>query len=341
MITKVSRRSVLAGAAAVALAPRLSFAQSNEKVRFAVDFTWQGNHSVWTLAADQGLFANENIDVNIDRGYGSSDNLTKLAAGALDIGLVDPNLLARFNQQNPGNQMTAVCVVYDNAPSAAVYLKSSGIKTLKDIEGRKVAVTDGSANVPLFKALCTLNGVDVSKIEFLNVKPALRDTMVIQKRADLAVGFFTTSVVNMANAGIPRDEIEYFQFAKHGLALYSLSLVCTKDYADANPETVGAFVRGTIGGTKAMLADPKAAIASVIARDGLLKENVELERNALFNAHCLLTPWVRENGLSVIERARFESTTGQVAELLDAQPPKMEDIYTDRFLPPQAERQLV
>lgn len=337
----LSRRSVLAGAAASALMPRPSFSQATPRVRFAVDFVWQSNHAIWTIASDRGLFAKENVNVAIDRGYGSSDNLTKLAAGALDIGLVDPNLLGKFNQENPGSQMISVCVVYDAAPSAAVYLKSSGIKTMKDLEGRKVAVTDGSANVPLFKALCQLNGVDPAKIEFLSVSPALRDTMVIQKRADVAVGFFTTSIINMAAAGIPKDDIGYFQYSKYGLALYSLSLVCKKDYCAANPETVAAFVRGTYAGARAMLADPKGAVASIIKRDGLLKEDVELERNELMNEGCLVTPWVRQHGMSVVERGRFEQTTGQVSELLGAARPKMEDIYTDKFLPPLEQRKIV
>lgn len=338
----LSRRSVLAGAAAAALAPRMARSQANlGRVRFAVDFVWQSNHSIWTLAQDNGLFTAEKVDVTVDRGYGSADNLTKLAAGALDVGLVDPNLLGKFNQENPNSQMTAVCIVYDAAPSAAVYLKSSGIKTMKDLEGRKVAVTDGSANVPLFKALCQINGVDPNKIEFLSVSPALRDTMVIQRRADVAVGFFTTSIINMAAAGIPKDDIGYFQYSKHGLALYSLSLVCKKDYCAANPQIVSAFVRGTIKGARAMLADPKAAVASIIKRDGLLKENVELERNELMNDGCLLTPWVRQHGISVVDRERFERTTGQVTELLGAAKPKMGDIYTDKYLPPVAERKIV
>jgi NitT/TauT family transport system substrate-binding protein len=340
-MTDLSRRSVVAGAAATALVPRLSFGQAAPaRVRFAVDFVWQANHAIWTVAQDSGFFAAEKLNVSVDRGYGSSDNLTKLASGALDIGLVDPNLLGKFNKENPASQMTAVFVVYDAAPSAAVYLRSSGIKTMKDLEGRKIAVTDGSANVPLFKALCQINAVDPTKMEFLSVSPQLRDTMVIQKRADVAVGFFTTSVINMAAAGIPRDDIAYFQYNKNGLALYSLSLVCKKDYTAANQETVAAFIRATIKGTRSMLAEPKAAVASIIRRDGLLKESVELERNELMNDGCLLTPWVRQNGMSVVERERFERTTGQVTELLGAPRPNMEDIYTDRFLPPQAERKI-
>src|SRR5437764_627420 len=138
-MTRFSRRSIFAGAAATALVPRLGFGQAAAaRVRFAVDFVWQSNHAIWTVAQDNGFFAAEKLNVSVDRGYGSSDNLTKLASGALDIGLVDPNLLGKFNKENPASQMTAVFVVYDAAPSAAVYLRSSGIKTMKDLEGRKV-----------------------------------------------------------------------------------------------------------------------------------------------------------------------------------------------------------
>lgn len=338
-----SRRTLLTAVGALAL-PRALSAQGAgaARVRFAVDFVWQSNHAIWTLAQDDGTFTAEKLAVTVDRGYGSSDNLAKLGAGALDIGLVDPNLLAKFNQENPDNQMISVCIVYDAAPSAAVYLRSSGIRTMKDLEGRKVAVTDGSANVPLFKVLCQINGVDPSKIEFISVSPQLRDAMVIQKRADVAVGFFTTSVINMAAAGIPRQDIGYFQYNQHGLALYSLSLVCKKEYCKSQPEVVRAFVRATIKGGRSMLADPKGAVASILRRDGLLKEAPELERNELMNEGCLLTPWVRENGISTVERERFEQTTGQVAELLGVtRRPKMEDIYTDAFLPPKEQRKII
>lgn len=340
-MVKLSRRSVMAGAASVLVAPRLARAQDT-RVRFAVDWVWQGNHAIWTLAQDKGLFAAEKLTVALDRGYGSSDNLTKLGAGALDMALVDPNLLAKFNAENPANQMTATFVVYDAAPSAVIFLKSSGIKTLKDLEGRKLAVTEGDATWLLFRVLCRINNVDLGKIEVVQVAPQLRDSMVIQKRVDASLGFFATAVLNIAATGIPRDDIGYFQYSNHGLSLYSLSLVCKKDYAAANPNAVLGFIRATIGGTKAMLADPKEAVASIIRRDGLLKEAVEMDRAELIKEGSLLTPWVRKNGMSTVDPERFERTTGLVAEALGlAVRPKVADIYTDRFLPPQPQRMIV
>ena len=75
--------------------------------------------------------------------------------------------------------MTAVCIVYDAAPSAIIFLKSSNIKSVKDLEGKKLAVTESDAAWPLFRVLCQINNVDMSKVEVLNVSPQLRDAMVI------------------------------------------------------------------------------------------------------------------------------------------------------------------
>lgn len=339
---KVSRRVFVTGAAGLTMLPRVVFGQGAlPRVRFAVDWVWQSNHAIWTLAQDKGFFAAEKIEAAVERGYGSADNLTKLGAGALDMALLDPNLLAKFNQENPNNQMTAVFVVYDAAPSSVIFLKSSGIKTLKDLEGKRLAISEGDATWPLFNVLCKINNVDVKKIEILNVAPQLRDTMVIQKRVDASLGFFVTAVINIAAAGVPRDDIGYMQFNKNGLALYSLSLVCKKDYCNANPQAVSGFVRATLNGTKTMLADRKAAVESIMRRDSLLKESVELERNELMIEGSLLTPWVRENGMSTVDRERFERTTAQVAEAFGVSvKPKMDDIYTERFLPPKAERMI-
>ena len=47
------------------------------------------------------------------------------------------------------------------------------------------------------------------------------------------------------------------------------------------------------------------------------------------------------NLAGTVDRERFERTTGQVAEVFGVNvKPKMEDLYTDRFLPPAAERML-
>jgi NitT/TauT family transport system substrate-binding protein len=341
MLPHASRRHLLLAAAAAALPLPAAHAQApRRRVRFCLDWTWQSAHSCWTLAADRNLFAQAGLDVQIDRGFGSGDTMTKVAAGTYDMGFADTNLLLKFNHENPTAQLTSVFVLYDASPNAAIFLKSSGITRPQDLEGRKVSVTDGEGTRLLFPIFARANRLDMAKIELMSVTAQLRDTMVMQRRADATLGFLTTTALNMVGAGVPLNDIGWLQYNRFGVELYSSGLVCRKDYAERNPEAVTAFITATIQGLRAMLADPPAAMASLKRREALIDERVEIARNELINEVALLTPHVRANGVSSVVKDRFERSAAQVAEAFDIPVrPSMDFTYTDRFLP--ADRKIV
>lgn len=339
-ITRVTRRTALATIAGAVAAPMIARAQ-DARIRFATQWVWQCDHAIWTLAEQRGYFTKEKLNVAVDRGFGSADNMTKIAAKSLDVGIVDVNLLPKFNQDNPDNQMICFMLLFDAAPSALMFLKSSGIKVPKDVEGKRVAVTDADATTILFPIIAERSNINRDKIKFLSVTSQLRDTMVLQGTSDASLGYINTAVINWQSSGIPKDQIGYFQYNKLGLDLYSLGLVCRKDYAAANKGALEAFSRAAIMGTRDMFGEPKAAIQSLKKRDALLKEDVELERLDLVRDIAMITPNVRQNGFSSVNRARFEDTTAEVAKVLGVKPVKMETIYTEDFLPPVGERKVV
>jgi NitT/TauT family transport system substrate-binding protein len=314
---------------------------AGKQVRFAVEFSWEGNHGLWTLAKDRGYFSQESIDIAIDRGYGAANNITKLVSKTLDIAVVDPNLLPKFNREHPESELVTFFIIYDAAPSAIIFLKSSGIKKPTDLEGRKLALTEGTTPAVLFPVFAKANAIDASKVELIAVNGQLRDTMIIQKSVDAAIGFITTSIPNFAANGIAAEDVGYFQYNKFGLELYSLGLVCLKSYAKENPDVLRGFVKAAIKGARAIIATPDEAIASVKAQDGLLNDKVELMRTKLMNETALLTPNVAKNGISSVDRARFEKSIGEVGAAMGMNGPfKMEDYYTDAYLPPAAERKI-
>lgn len=332
MIHAPTRRTLLGTALAL---PAIAQAQpARRRMRFCLDWTWQSAHSCWTLAADRNFFAEAGLDVQIDRGFGSGDTMTKVAAGTYDIGFADTNLLLKFNHENPTAQLTSVFVLYDASPNAAIFLKSSGIRQPKDLEGRKISVTDGEGTRLLFPIFARANQLDMAKIEMLSVTAQLRDTMVVQRRADATLGFLTTTALNMVGAGVPRDNIDWLQYNKWGVELYSSGLVVRKDFAERNGDMVAAFITATIRGLRGMLAEPAAAMASLKRREPLIDEALEISRNELINEVALLTPHVRANGVSSVDRARFERSAVQVAEAFGVPiRPTMDFTYTDRFLP--------
>jgi NitT/TauT family transport system substrate-binding protein len=84
---------------------------------------------------------------------------------------------------------------------------------------------------------------------------------------------------------------------------------------------------------------PEAAIASIKKRDGTIDEAIEAERLKLVNKVSILTPFVLENGFGTIDKARMEQAIEQVAKALEMpRKPKVDEVFTDRFLPPREQR---
>ena len=71
---------------------------------------------------------------------------------------------------------------------SVVSLAEANIKTPKDLEGKKVAVTPGDPLGQLLQALCKANNVDCGKINMIQVDPAAKVVTVLEKKADALLG---------------------------------------------------------------------------------------------------------------------------------------------------------
>ncbi|MEM8664218.1 MAG: ABC transporter substrate-binding protein, partial [Pseudomonadota bacterium] len=162
-----------------------------------------------------------------------------------------------------------------------------------------------------------------------------------QGQADATFGFSTTTVLNMIAAGTAPEDVTYFTLAQHGLQPYSSGIIVREDFASENPDVVKGFVSATMKGLIDMMADPAEGLALLKAREPLVDEEVEASRWALAEELAILTPAVLENGISAVQRDRFETAASQIAEAfgLDIEP-NMDDYFDGSFLPPIEARQV-
>ncbi|MBL8807781.1 MAG: ABC transporter substrate-binding protein [Rhodospirillales bacterium] len=317
-------------------------AHAQQPVKFALDWALQGNHAVFTMAIDKGHFAREGLAITMDRGFGSGDTVTKVASGAYDIGYADLNTVIPFNA-NPANtnKITGVLLVMDQS-LAAVILRKGTVANPKGIEGKKLAAPEADAGRMLFPAFARAQGIDLAKIAWQNVTPQLRETLLVQKQVDGVTGFISTSVFNIKMAGVAPSDLTVYRYNEYGVDLLGSALIVSQAYAAKNPDTVRRFIRATIAGTRDALADPKAGMAQLKKRDPLFNEAIELERFEMVRDLTMLTDNVKKNGLSAVPADRLAKSIATVAEAYGvAGKVKPEDVYTEAFLPPQAERRLV
>src|SRR4051812_20209140 len=91
------RRAALLAATTMFMLASTATSHAADKVRFLIDWAFQGQAAPFVIAVDKGYFAAENLDVTIDRGYGSADAITKLASGTHDMAFGDINSMIEFN----------------------------------------------------------------------------------------------------------------------------------------------------------------------------------------------------------------------------------------------------
>src|SRR6201997_3686433 len=107
-------------------------------VRFVLDFLLQGQQSAFVLGRERGYYAAEKVNLTaFDPGRGGADSISKVASGTHDIGFGDLSSLIEFSAKNPGRELLAVLLVYDQAPLSIISLKKTGIEKPTDLMGRK------------------------------------------------------------------------------------------------------------------------------------------------------------------------------------------------------------
>ena len=118
----------LSAAAAAALLFQAGFAPATAQapsVKLTLDFAIQGQQSPFILAAEGGTFARAGVNVQVDRGYGSADAITKVASGAYDMAFADIGALIQFNGRQSRAKVISVFQVYDVAPMVILSLRKS------------------------------------------------------------------------------------------------------------------------------------------------------------------------------------------------------------------------
>jgi NitT/TauT family transport system substrate-binding protein len=339
----MNRRSVLFLASAFSLnllaaAP----ARAETSIRFIVDWSFQGQHAMFTIPVDDGTYAKMGLNVNVDRGAGSGDTVAKVASGAYDMGLADIYSMVRFNNENPGHKLIAVMIVDDKSALAVEVKASSPIKTPQDLNGKTLAAPVGDATRQLFPLFAAVNHIDESSIKWINVSPELREPLLVRGEADAITGHLTTVMLNFANIGVKTSDIRTMPYIDFGVNLLGHAVIVKPEFAEKNPEAIRNFIRGSVHGFNEMIKDPDAAVASIKKRDPLINPELEKSRIKMSLDYRMITDNVLKNGVSNVGAERLDSSLKDVAAPFGIKTiPASSEVYTDRYLPPRSEMRIV
>ena len=339
-LPSLPRRLLLACMTGLALASPALQAQETA-VKFQLDWRFEGPSALFLVPVAKGLFKAEKLNVTVDAGNGSGNAVNRVASGAYDMGFADLAALMEFHANNPTapNKPVAVMMVYNNTPAAVFSLTKSGIKLPADLTGKKLGAPVFDAGRRAFPIFQKANGVGA--VNWISMDPSLRETMLAKGDVDAITGFYFTSLLNLEARGVKADEIAVQLFPNHGVKLYGNAIIVGEDFLKKNPEAVKAFLRAFTKGAKAMLADPKAAIAVVKERDGII--NVELEERRLRLAidSAIVTPDARAEGFGAVSAPRLALMSSQVSDAFATKSRvDTQAVWNGSLMPTAAERDI-
>jgi len=310
-----------------------------ETVRLMLDYALQGQQSPFVLAQEGGYFARAGVDVQVDRGYGSADAITKVASGVYQMAFADLGAMLQFDGNQGGDKVINVFQVYDVAPMVILSLASSQIRTPADLAGKKIASPPGASSRVMFPLLAAANHLDPASVEWLNVTPQLREALLAKRQTDATTALIT-DLAGLDRLGLSESEISVMRYGDFGVRLYGHGILTTPEFAAGHPETVRRVLKAMAAALKDAIADPELAIAAEKRREPLIEDAVERKRLGLVIDNAIVTDHVRQAGLSAVEPERMRQTIAMVAKVFGVPAPDLQKIYRPEFLPPRDELML-
>ena len=304
-----------------------------------MDWIIGSTHTPFLIAHEKGYFKDAGVTVDgIDPGKGATNVAVAVAGGAYQFGWVDMPSMIVFNAKNPASPLLAVYVSFEQTPLAVFTRKDANIHKPADLDGKKIAGKPGTAGYDTISILLKAAHAENIKIDWQALQPQLYAIMTKRGEIDGTAGFLNSNIPAAIEVGIKREDLAVMKFSDYGADLYGLALVTTKKFADENPNTVRGVVKALNHGTKDALAKPEEALAILKKIDPILKMDTERLRLQISN-ELTAPPFVQKNGLSAVTPEKLKFTIDSVVAAYQLpSTPTPDSVFTDKFLPPKAER---
>ena len=308
------------GVVVVLLLAVVTFADAQPKpVRpftFILDFLPYGEYTPYFTALDKGWYREEGLDVKILRGAGGGDTIKRIAVGQGEAGSADFSGLVAA-KANEDIKVKAIGAYFRRPPHSIFVREGSGINAPKDLEGKTLSITPGNSHGILFPLLAKLAGFRADSVKWVTMDGAAMGPALITGRVDGAPFFANHEARLQKQAKAQGITLKRISYADAGFDMYSLVIFAREDTIAKDPETLKAFLRGSVRGMKHAFAKENLEEGARI----LLKSNPEVDLDAAVGAATVASRYSMTD----------EVTSGKVAvgQFEPARVDRSRDVYTE------------
>src|SRR5881296_1166148 len=256
MIRLMAALSTLLIWTALAAAP----AVAADKVVLMLNWYVYGEHAPFYYGKAKGIYAAENIDLEIQEGRGSAATTQAVAAKTANFGYVDVPTMMRAAVK--GAPVVATGVLLQTSPMSAMGFVEKNIKKPEDIKGKTVAITPADSMTQIWPLFLKKTGLKEADFKTVAGDAQTKVNAVINGQADLLLGYVMDQSRKIKDA--TGKDVYPIKFADYGINLVSSGIVANIEYVKANPDLVKRMMAASIKAVEAAVKDPKGAAQAIL-----------------------------------------------------------------------------
>jgi NitT/TauT family transport system substrate-binding protein len=242
--------------------------QSADKVHLQLKWVAQAQFAGYYAAKARGFYTAESLDVTIRPGGPDIVSEQVVAGGGAQFG-IDwlPSLLSARDQGLP---LVNIAQVFAYSGMREIAFKSSGIKGVRDLRGRRVAVWFGGNE---FELLATLEKYKIDRHKDVTLIPQPFDMkLLLEKKVDAAAVMTYNEYKQVLDAGVKPEDLVVIDFNREGTAMLEDGIFVGADWIrdSGNKQIAARFLRASLEGWTFCRDKPAECVDIVLAESPVL-----------------------------------------------------------------------
>ncbi len=226
--------------------------------------SWLGHYPVW-VGIKKGIFQGKGLKVQFRQFYASSGRMGSLVAGDLDF--ASTGSISAIALMAAGVKRFSIVGTQDSYATVEGIIAKSGITTVKDLKGKKLAVSFASSAHVLVLDLLKKARIDPKRdIHLINLKVSEMPAAFKSGEVDACAAWTPVfnKLLSMKDAHLLVDDTEFSLFKEFGLGPGPDVLVVRDGFSKEYPNTARAFLEGYFESVSLLKNDPESCARLLI-----------------------------------------------------------------------------
>jgi ABC-type nitrate/sulfonate/bicarbonate transport system substrate-binding protein len=297
-------------------------AEEPDRVTLQLNWVYQTQFGGYFVAAQEGLYANENLKVDIVPGDGSFKPIDKVIAKEADFAIItDP--IEVLQAREKGQPVVVVAALYQQNANVWISLADKNITNVQDMIGQRVGVRPvGEVADRILYAAAGVDRKELNEVTIndFTIRPLIDDEV------DVLHDYALSGPLLAKRQGY---DLNVITLADQGVLMPNELLAVREDLLQTNPDLVRRFVQASVKGWERAVKDPEAGVKATLQFDETL--DVTQQTDMMKAAIALVDPEAAPIG-HMDDKMWQQITQIALDQQLISAPIELDKIYTTEFL---------